>query len=396
MGADHLREYILIVFITGLLCGFCATGLASEQPVFSLLPNHLPVQESSSHRLFERPNGGIWTYEHIEKSRLLVNRQLGSLSQGSSEPPWLHLSDSNDDFWSFEDRKIIRFSPYREAQIEMTLPPGPAITSMGEIQDWLWFSDNKYLYFYQPSSQQLSSFLLADIVKVESDAHLSITDIHWGQITLDQFLRPDASFKDKLKATGILPKHDDVVPQSILIVVESSWLNSNYRYILLLVGILLATATIVLWRRLSRIHHLQKGKVVRNTQTAAITEKSAGFKAIDRHPSGFNDEQQQWLTQVMGIIESQCNDASFTTAKLAKQLFISERSLQRRFKQMTGSTVTEAVNLLRLAKASKLLLEGASVSYVAYQCGFNDHSYFSQKFKQQYGVTPSQFALQRQ
>ncbi|MGL6316246.1 helix-turn-helix domain-containing protein [Vibrio sp. WXL103] len=333
---------------------------------------------------------------------MLDIRQPGFSNQGSFEPPWLLTNYPNDVFWSFEQRNIIRLRPNREPQIEITLPSGPSISSIGESQDWLWFSNSECLYFYQPTNQQLSAFPLADIFQVKSGTELTLTDRDWRRLSWGQFIRMDAISLDRLDTKWTSPKEDEAWPQPIIIVVESDWLGSNYHYLMMFLGVLLLVATVVSWRSLSRLRCIQKSNVVMNVQKSAVTDAAVlsqsklGIKVIEHHPSGISEEQQQWLTKVLSIIESQCNDASFTTASAAKQLFISERSLQRKFKQMTGSTVTEAVNLLRLAKASKLLLEGASVSYAAYQCGFNDHSYFSQKFKQQYGVTPSQFAHKRQ
>jgi AraC-like DNA-binding protein len=47
---------------------------------------------------------------------------------------------------------------------------------------------------------------------------------------------------------------------------------------------------------------------------------------------------------------------------------------------------------LRIAHAKKLLLENEStISEIAYTCGFVDSNYFSKRFKQITGVSPSEF-----
>ncbi|MFV0487230.1 MAG: helix-turn-helix domain-containing protein, partial [Vibrio fluvialis] len=91
------------------------------------------------------------------------------------------------------------------------------------------------------------------------------------------------------------------------------------------------------------------------------------------------------------LIAKHYADAEFSTSEAAKQLFVSERSLQRRFKTVTDKTFKEYLTEYRLERACQFLLEGTKVSQVAFDCGFNDPSYFSQRFKHHFGLSPTQF-----
>ena len=86
------------------------------------------------------------------------------------------------------------------------------------------------------------------------------------------------------------------------------------------------------------------------------------------------------------------HDPEFGTASAAKMLFMSERSLQRRFKSASSRTLKDYVTEVRLEMACEQLLAGEKISEVAFNCGFNDPSYFSQKFKLHFGLSPSKFA----
>ena len=101
--------------------------------------------------------------------------------------------------------------------------------------------------------------------------------------------------------------------------------------------------------------------------------------------------EREWILKVNSLVAKNFADADFGTAVAAKALFISERSLQRRFKASYGKTFKEYLNQYRLEHAVKKLLAGDKVSNVAFSCGYNDASYFSQRFKHHYGVPPSQF-----
>ena len=100
---------------------------------------------------------------------------------------------------------------------------------------------------------------------------------------------------------------------------------------------------------------------------------------------------EEWLNKVRHIIAEYYSDPDFGTSSAAKLLYVSERSLQRRFKSVTDRTFKDYLNEIRLEKACERLLSGAKIADVAFDSGFNDPSYFSQKFKHHFGVSPSKF-----
>lgn len=65
---------------------------------------------------------------------------------------------------------------------------------------------------------------------------------------------------------------------------------------------------------------------------------SEDLEKTTRHIS----DQEAWLHRVDALIEDNYADAQFSTSVASKALFTSERSLQRKFKAITGKTFTEA------------------------------------------------------
>ncbi|PTP59358.1 AraC family transcriptional regulator, partial [Vibrio splendidus] len=102
--------------------------------------------------------------------------------------------------------------------------------------------------------------------------------------------------------------------------------------------------------------------------------------------------EQEWKNRVSQLVSENYADAEFSTATAAKYLFMSERSLQRRFKSAYNKTFKEHLNEVRLEHACERLLAGEKISDVAFDSGFNDPSYFSQRFKHHFGMSPSKFA----
>ena len=81
-------------------------------------------------------------------------------------------------------------------------------------------------------------------------------------------------------------------------------------------------------------------------------------------------------------------------SQVARDHFVSQEHLSRTFKKHTGFGFNEYLTLVRLQHAEQLLKSPAkmSISEIAYNCGFNDSNYFSDKFKKAYGISPLRYS----
>lgn len=80
------------------------------------------------------------------------------------------------------------------------------------------------------------------------------------------------------------------------------------------------------------------------------------------------------------------------TEEIAKNLFISESTLRKVFKVETGMTLGNYIDELIFLKAKRLLVKkGMSLKDISTKLGFCDQFYFSRRFKEKYGITPSQY-----
>ena len=76
---------------------------------------------------------------------------------------------------------------------------------------------------------------------------------------------------------------------------------------------------------------------------------------------------------------------------VAKLVNVSPEHLSRLFKKETSFGFSEYLTLYRLQRAEYILMNepGRAICEIAYSCGFNDSNYFSYRFKEQYGISPS-------
>jgi AraC-like DNA-binding protein len=76
-------------------------------------------------------------------------------------------------------------------------------------------------------------------------------------------------------------------------------------------------------------------------------------------------------------------------SELAKQVGVSDRTLQRGFKSLFNITVVGYLKQQRLFQAERLLRRGThSVTEVANQVGYGHLGHFAAAFRQQFGITP--------
>jgi AraC-like DNA-binding protein len=96
------------------------------------------------------------------------------------------------------------------------------------------------------------------------------------------------------------------------------------------------------------------------------------------------------LLPVLHFLHERLSDSSLTLDAICEATNYDKFYLCRLFKKITGGTVFQYLNYLRVAVAADLLAEGGkTVTQVALECGFSSVQYFNRVFKKERGCTPS-------
>ncbi|MCQ2235731.1 MAG: AraC family transcriptional regulator, partial [Bacteroidales bacterium] len=105
------------------------------------------------------------------------------------------------------------------------------------------------------------------------------------------------------------------------------------------------------------------------------------------------EEQEDFISHLTKIIESNLEKSELDVEFLAMQLNVSHSTLYRKVKGLTGLSITELVKKVRLHAAAKMLeTSNMSVNEVADATGFSTPTYVRVNFKKEYGVSPSAYA----
>lgn len=96
------------------------------------------------------------------------------------------------------------------------------------------------------------------------------------------------------------------------------------------------------------------------------------------------------LSLIIDYIDKHIKE-QLTVSQIADNLYISQSTLERHFKQILNITPLEYIRKKKLILAAQLLQNGESVLQTGIKVGYNDNSYFIQLFKRYYGCTPYEY-----
>ncbi|MFC2155406.1 ATP-binding protein [Acidobacteriota bacterium] len=103
-----------------------------------------------------------------------------------------------------------------------------------------------------------------------------------------------------------------------------------------------------------------------------------------------------FIKDVRKITEAHLSDSGFTLKQMAEKLYMSQPTLFRKLKAVTGETPVHFIRSYRLNRAL-LLLEGGfgNVTEVAFAVGFSNSAYFTKCFKEKFNRLPSDYRAAR-
>lgn len=104
------------------------------------------------------------------------------------------------------------------------------------------------------------------------------------------------------------------------------------------------------------------------------------------------NKDEVFLNSLVNLITQNCQDVDFNVDALVGKIALGRTVFYNKVKTLTGMSPVEFLRNTKLQIAAQYLEAGGyNVSEAAYLCGFNDLKYFSKKFKERYGMSPSQY-----
>lgn len=105
-----------------------------------------------------------------------------------------------------------------------------------------------------------------------------------------------------------------------------------------------------------------------------------------------SNSDEEFLNKAVAIVFKHLADTELNVDFLCNELGMSKASLYRKLHAITGQSINEFIQNIRLKYAARLLIEtDKTVAEIAYEVGFSDSYYFSRAFKKCFGQSPKQW-----
>jgi signal transduction histidine kinase/ligand-binding sensor domain-containing protein/DNA-binding response OmpR family regulator len=102
--------------------------------------------------------------------------------------------------------------------------------------------------------------------------------------------------------------------------------------------------------------------------------------------------EDEFLARLMDCMNKHLEDPEFSVKQLGDELHLSHTQLYRKVLSLTDHTPNEYIRNTRLKMAARMFLEGqTNITSVLYTVGYNSPSYFTQNFKELFGLNPSEY-----
>lgn len=123
-----------------------------------------------------------------------------------------------------------------------------------------------------------------------------------------------------------------------------------------------------------------------------LREKMRTTVSIEPSEVTTTSMDEKFLQKILKIIEENIPNSEFTVEKLARDYGMSQIVLNKKLKGLTGMTAKAFIRNIRLKRAAQLFATGNySVTDVTYEVGFSDLKYFRTCFKDEFGLSPSEY-----
>ena len=117
---------------------------------------------------------------------------------------------------------------------------------------------------------------------------------------------------------------------------------------------------------------------------------------IDAKEITVTNADEKLMIKAIKIIEDNLNNPEFSVNIFASEIGISRSLFYTKLKSITGQTINDFIQTIRLKHAANLLLKSEqSVADIAHAVGFNSTKYFTKCFKEAFGIHPAQYKVSK-
>ena len=129
-------------------------------------------------------------------------------------------------------------------------------------------------------------------------------------------------------------------------------------------------------------HTLYDERIAKEVQRKNDTLKEITITPLD----------EQFIEKAIKIVEERMSDSDFSVEMLGAELGLSRSHLYKKLMCITGKGPAEFIRIIRLKRSKQLLKESQKqIAEIAYEVGFSSPKRFTVNFKNEFGISPSDY-----
>lgn len=127
-------------------------------------------------------------------------------------------------------------------------------------------------------------------------------------------------------------------------------------------------------------------------QRRKLRDKFEKNITIDPSEVTVTSVDENFLRKAAKIVEKHIDDTEFSVEQFSKEMLMDRNNLYRKLKKLVNQSSSQFIRTIRLKRATQLLKQKtAPINEIAFMVGFENPSYFSECFKKQFSVSPSEY-----
>lgn len=132
---------------------------------------------------------------------------------------------------------------------------------------------------------------------------------------------------------------------------------------------------------------LERRKLMRDALVSGVPDTDISLFGLPKRDEEFFRTFDSFIKENLG-------NSELSNEMIADKLCISQSTLIRKIRKMLNTSPSNYIRTKRLMSAAAMLKNshGNNITEICYAAGFTSESYFAKCFREQYGVTPSEYA----
>lgn len=123
-----------------------------------------------------------------------------------------------------------------------------------------------------------------------------------------------------------------------------------------------------------------------------LHEKFSSGISISPAEASITPMSEQFVKKAVAIVESNLGNPDFSVEDLSREVGMSRVYFYKKILSLTAKTPSEFIRFIRLKRVADLLKKSQLyINEIAFQTGFNDLKLFRKYFKDEFGVTPTEY-----